>query len=246
VIGVLYLLEIRYGWLPDRRQLAFAWTAQAVGLSLAVAISALLSVWSGFPDPLLHFKTPSSPVLLVLVQVPALYLSMLIGSFFEYWLHRAYHRLPWLWRYHSVHHSLPLGVLNDYSHPLETLLAALFTTIPTMLLIHVETDQISFLVALVYLHRHLSHSRLPLHWGRLRMVLSDNRYHFVHHSLDPAHIGKNFATLPLWDVVCGTYVPAPAGLVSPGLAGRAPPETLLQYLTARSPPHSDMGADPAH
>ena len=30
---------------------------------------------------------------------------MLITDFAQYWLHRAFHRVPALWRFHAVHHS---------------------------------------------------------------------------------------------------------------------------------------------
>ena len=30
---------------------------------------------------------------------------MFITDFVQYWLHRAFHRMPWLWNFHAVHHS---------------------------------------------------------------------------------------------------------------------------------------------
>jgi sterol desaturase/sphingolipid hydroxylase (fatty acid hydroxylase superfamily) len=31
--------------------------------------------------------------------------GFLVLDFFRYWLHRAHHRVPWLWTFHRVHHS---------------------------------------------------------------------------------------------------------------------------------------------
>ena len=28
-----------------------------------------------------------------------------VADFSQYWIHRAFHRVPWLWRVHAVHHS---------------------------------------------------------------------------------------------------------------------------------------------
>jgi hypothetical protein len=30
---------------------------------------------------------------------------MLLTDLVQYWVHRAFHRVPWLWKFHSVHHS---------------------------------------------------------------------------------------------------------------------------------------------
>ena len=38
----------------------------------------------------------------LVVQLPVI---MLAADFFQYWAHRAFHRIPWLWNFHAVHHS---------------------------------------------------------------------------------------------------------------------------------------------
>ena len=37
------------------------------------------------------------------VQVPALFL---VADFTQYWVHRTFHRVPFLWRFHAIHHSI--------------------------------------------------------------------------------------------------------------------------------------------
>lgn len=34
-----------------------------------------------------------------------LLVAFVVIDFFRYWLHRAHHRVPWLWTFHRVHHS---------------------------------------------------------------------------------------------------------------------------------------------
>jgi sterol desaturase/sphingolipid hydroxylase (fatty acid hydroxylase superfamily) len=38
----------------------------------------------------------------ILIQVLVL---LFIGDLFQYWIHRAYHEIPFLWRIHAIHHS---------------------------------------------------------------------------------------------------------------------------------------------
>src|SRR5262249_41419181 len=41
----------------------------------------------------------SQPLLLQFVEI------MFLTDLAQYWVHRAFHRVPWLWRFHAVHHS---------------------------------------------------------------------------------------------------------------------------------------------
>jgi len=38
--------------------------------------------------------------------LPQLMLCLLVADLAEYAVHRAYHEVPWLWKVHSVHHSV--------------------------------------------------------------------------------------------------------------------------------------------
>src|SRR5690606_11717342 len=37
--------------------------------------------------------------------LPQLLLCILVADLAQYWTHRAYHEIPYLWKFHSVHHS---------------------------------------------------------------------------------------------------------------------------------------------
>lgn len=30
---------------------------------------------------------------------------VLVADFTQYWVHRTFHTVPWLWRFHAIHHS---------------------------------------------------------------------------------------------------------------------------------------------
>jgi sterol desaturase/sphingolipid hydroxylase (fatty acid hydroxylase superfamily) len=49
------------------------------------------------------------------------------------------------------------------------------------------------------------HSNTALGLGRARVLLADNRFHRIHHSLTPEHWDHNFGVLfPWWDMMFGT------------------------------------------
>ena len=68
------------------------------------------------------------------------------------------------------------------------------------------------------------HSPIDVHFGPLRKVLVDNRFHRIHHSLEPRHFDKNFGVcFTIWDRWFGTaYDPAPNEWPQVGLADARP------------------------
>ena len=76
------------------------------------------------------------------------------------------------------------------------------------------------------------HSPVDVHFGPLRKVLVDNRFHRIHHSIEPRHFGKNFGvTFSIWDRIFGTaYDPEPGEWPEVGLANVEPPRSVRDYL----------------
>ncbi len=125
-----------------------------------------------------------------------------------YWLHRAFHAVPALWRFHQVHHNVTeMRWMNGYRvHLLEPvafgfplLLVAVVLKPAPMVLWIVETAQ--FLVEL------LNHANLRFRWGPFEGILNTTRTHWFHHDkrLFRRH-GQNFGAITvIWDRVFGTY-----------------------------------------
>jgi sterol desaturase/sphingolipid hydroxylase (fatty acid hydroxylase superfamily) len=89
------------------------------GLILSVLLAwpaALLGIASAhlLPGPLLH----AAADLPLWVRVVA---ALVVGDIGAYWGHRWSHELPFLWRFHSVHHSSPEvdWLTNTRAHPLD-------------------------------------------------------------------------------------------------------------------------------
>jgi sterol desaturase/sphingolipid hydroxylase (fatty acid hydroxylase superfamily) len=182
-------------------------------------------------------------------------LALVLGELATYWLHRAFHAAPWLWKIHAVHHSsTTLDWLAAHrEHPLDGILIQLSMNLPSIVL------GLSFAAfAPIVLFRGLwaivvhSNTKLPL--GPLRWVLGDPRLHRYHHAAIASDgTTSNFANLSPWlDAVFGTHhVPSdetyPLGIASSEPARRAGPVgAYLRHLllsSRRADPRIDRPAE---
>lgn len=87
----------------------------------------------------------------------------------------------------------------------------------------------SFILAIL---TYYIHSPIDVHFGPLRKLLVDNRFHRIHHSIEPRHFDKNFGIcFSLWDRWFGTaYDPSPDEWPDGGLADIDSPRTIRDYL----------------
>lgn len=131
-----------------------------------------------------------------------------------YLQHVAFHRVPWLWRLHRMHHAdTDLDVTSGARfHPVEIVLSMLIKLAAIAALGAPPESVLIFEVALnataMFNHANI---RLPLGldiW--LRRVLVTPDMHRVHHSVHPEETNSNFGfNLPWWDRMFGTYRPQP-------------------------------------
>lgn len=134
----------------------------------------------------------------------------------HYWAHRLNHRVPWLWRIHSIHHTdLEVDVTTtDRVHPLHT-----FINVPIAwcnLVLGYGAAGVAFKAA-KNVFSITSHLNVDLPFGLdgiLRWVFITPNVHLLHHSAAREEQGANFGSLlSIWDRLFGTYRdPSPAGL----------------------------------
>jgi sterol desaturase/sphingolipid hydroxylase (fatty acid hydroxylase superfamily) len=148
---------------------------------------------------------------------------VLLSDLLIYWGHRLQHRQPFLWRFHSVHHSAQhLDWLAAHrEHPLDTIYTMGLVNLPAMVLgfpLETLVGLISFRgIWAIYIH---SNVRLPI--GPLRMLIGAPELHHWHHDRD--RDAGNYANIsPLMDILFGTYrcpdhEPAHFGLNEPTAA----------------------------
>lgn len=130
---------------------------------------------------------------------------VVLSDFLIYWGHRLQHRVGFLWRFHSVHHSAEhLDWLAAHrEHPLDTIYTTGLINLPAFALgfpLHTIVGLIMFRgIWAIFIH---SNVRLPI--GPLRMLIGAPELHHWHH--DCARDAGNYANIsPLMDLLFGTY-----------------------------------------
>jgi sterol desaturase/sphingolipid hydroxylase (fatty acid hydroxylase superfamily) len=130
---------------------------------------------------------------------------VLLSDLFIYWGHRLQHRVPFLWRFHSIHHSAEhLDWLAAHrEHPIDTIYTMGLINLPAFVM-GFPIQTIALLLAFrglwaIYIH---SNVRLPI--GPLRMLIGAPELHHWHHDRD--RDAGNYANIsPLMDLIFGTY-----------------------------------------
>ena len=143
-----------------------------------------------------------------------------------YWWHVATHRVPFLWRFHRVHHIDPDMDMTTalrfhaadmvISLPFRVAQVLLSGADPRVLMAHRRFFDASVLF-------HHSNLRLPAGWDeRLSLVLTTPRMHGVHHSKMPDEMDSNWSSgISLWDRLHGTLRRKPQDAIDIGVADRA-------------------------
>jgi ornithine lipid hydroxylase len=160
---------------------------------------------------------------------------VLIVDFLRYWLHRACHHFPALWRLHEVHHSPDiLYVLNvGRFHPLEKMLHFAVDTVP-FLLLGVDPQVIAGYFLVYSVNGFFQHSNLQLRYGWLNYVVGSAETHRWHHARDPQVAACNFSnTTIVWDLLFRTWhLPPHKSVEDIGVVDRAYPHGFLQQMSA--------------
>ena len=150
------------------------------------------------------------------VQSMPIWLQFLAAVFFadlaQAGLHRIYHKVPWLWRFHAVHHSSRHmdWLAGSRVHFVEILLTRSSVLLPLVLL-GFSPPAVNAYVILVGIQAVLAHANLRLNFGWLEYLLVTPRYHHWHHARQPEFVDVNYAIhLPLVDMLMGTFKRPPA------------------------------------
>lgn len=218
---VLYVLF--NGYLFSRLFYASLATYIAVHFSMAMQN---LGVWDTLHSAIMR----SQPLW---IQFAVLFL---IQDFLKWCIHNLLHRIPALWVFHKVHHSVEVmdWMGNMRYHWVEILVYNGLLFIPLSFLgfnpyLFYWTGLIEILIG------HFNHSNVRLNIKWIGYFLNSPRMHIWHHAADdPEAINKNFGiVLSLWDWIFGTaYMPANRAPSKLGFADirEYPSGFLLQYI----------------
>jgi sterol desaturase/sphingolipid hydroxylase (fatty acid hydroxylase superfamily) len=136
--------------------------------------------------------------------------ALFLSEVLSYWQHRLGHRVPWLWRFHALHHSG--GRLNlmraGRFHLVDIGTAAFFVFLPLTVL-GAPAEIATWATALSGVFGILAHANLQARtpaW--LDRLICTPAVHRHHHSLEARESDGNFSTtVMLMDMIFGTFQP---------------------------------------
>jgi lathosterol oxidase len=166
-----------------------------------------------------------------LVQLP---LAIVVADLSQYATHRAFHGIPFLWRFHAIHHSIETmdWVAGSRMHYVDILVTRGLILVPMTLVGFSQATLAGYLVFVAF-HATFSHTDFRPRAAWLEPYVVTVRYHHWHHAAQPEAVDVNFAIhLPFIDRLFGTYYlpkdewPARYGLVG----GSVPRGFFKQFL----------------
>jgi sterol desaturase/sphingolipid hydroxylase (fatty acid hydroxylase superfamily) len=137
--------------------------------------------------------------------------AVAIGDLGVYGVHRLQHTVPWLWRFHAVHHSArEMDWLIALRFHAVDLLLSRIASLGLLVALNIAPAAIAVFVAVFAWQSWLAHANVRIRYGPLRWVLVSPEFHHWHHSVEREAYNKNYANvLACWDVVFGTaYFPS--------------------------------------
>jgi sterol desaturase/sphingolipid hydroxylase (fatty acid hydroxylase superfamily) len=202
-----------------------------INAGLAALLALLTALAARLPGAL-HGRLVAQPMALQVVEI------FVLAELGGYFIHRASHRIGWLWRFHRIHHSTTqLDWLAAHrQHPLEAIWLLGIANMPIVVL-GFSFESLAWFVLLQKVYTAFLHANVHIGYGRLSLVLASPQFHHWHHDAggDGEVWSCNFSsTLPVIDWLFGTYrLPGAAFPARYGLFADAsePPEPVTEPVT---------------
>jgi sterol desaturase/sphingolipid hydroxylase (fatty acid hydroxylase superfamily) len=216
---------LRKGWTTDVLHFIFTRTLADVVTFLIVGSLILLLHWMVSPAFQAAVATQSKPLQLLE--------AILIANVGGYLGHRLSHEVPFLWKFHKIHHSIAEmdWLAAAHVHPLDQMVTKALTIVP-LYMMGFSKATFGAYIGLAVFWAVLIHANVRFKPGLLRWVIATPQFHHWHHSNEPEAFNKNFAgELPLLDLLFGTfYLPKDRMPSSYGLSEVVPNSYLKQLL----------------
>ena len=134
-------------------------------------------------------------------------LAVLVADLFQYAVHRLFHTVPYLWRFHAIHHSARSmdWLAGSRLHVVDVIATRMLVYLPLFVL-GFEQEVLIAYVSIVATHAVMNHTNTRLPFGPLEYLIVTPRIHHWHHSNNEQAYDKNFAVhFPWIDRLLGTY-----------------------------------------
>lgn len=169
----------------------------------------------------------SQPIWLQVIEI------MVLTDLTQYWVHRLFHRIPFLWGFHSVHHSTRTmdWLAGSRMHVVEIVALRGLTVIP-MYALGFHEWALKAYILYIYIHSTLIHANVRFDFGWLKHIIATPRFHHWHHGIEKEAIDVNFAVqFPWLDRLFGTYyLPGDKWPSGYGVGGHPVPPGYLKQL----------------
>ncbi len=134
-------------------------------------------------------------------------LAVVGSEFMLYWAHRTAHEIPFIWRFHAIHHSVEkLWIVNTGRfHFVDSLYSIILGMIP-LIALGASMDVVMWLGAVTAFIGMLTHCNVEMRFGPLSWIFNTPELHRWHHSKRLREGNTNYGeNIMLWDMVFGTY-----------------------------------------
>jgi len=163
-------------------------------------------------------------------------LMFVLADFIQWNVHRMLHKVPWLWKFHQIHHSTKeMGFAAHLRfHWMETIVYKSIQYLP-LALIGFGIDDFFIIHIIAVLLGHLNHANINVDYGVFKYLFNNPKMHIWHHAkvLPKNTYGVNFGiSLSVWDYLFNTnYIPNDGRDIELGFEGdEAVPEQTVQQL----------------
>jgi len=137
--------------------------------------------------------------------------SVVLLDFSIYVQHVLFHKIPFIWRFHRVHHAdVDLDVTSALRfHPIEILISIAYKIFIVMIL-GVSAESVLIFEIILSTMAMFNHSNLHIPHkieSFLRFVIVTPQMHLIHHSVDQKESDMNYGfNLSIWDRIFRTYI----------------------------------------
>ena len=149
--------------------------------------------------------------------------SFLILDVSMYLFHRLFHRVPFLWKIHALHHSdTHLDVTTYFRHhPLESFVSVIMT-VTLVYFFSINTLVLGVYFFINNCMQLLQHSNTKLFekWSWFEYIFVTPSFHTMHHSVQKEEANSNYSTIfSIWDRLFGSYQPGTLQPIKLGIVG---------------------------
>jgi lathosterol oxidase len=235
VLAAIFVpLERAFPLRPGQRVLRAGWTTDLAYFfvnHVGVQLLTFLSLWPATRLAALTALAPvaaamsSQPVWLQVVEL------MVLADLAQYAVHRAFHRMPALWRFHAIHHSIREmdWLAGSRLHVVDVVVTRALVVLPAFVLGFSESALYVWLV-IIAMQSVINHLNLRFRMRWIEHLVVTPRFHYWHHAVHP--VDRNFAVhFPWIDRLFGThYLPDGRWPEELGVEGHPVPPAFAAQL----------------